>query len=90
MRALALAEYDDVSAARTALYTLLATLLWKAPNAELLAALAAPVQGGGELGAARAALAQAAAATDAVAVEREHFDLLQGVAGGELFPYASY
>lgn len=84
------AALDDVSAARVELYTLLATLLWQAPDADLLKALANPGQGGGELGAARAALAAAASATTAEAVEREHFDLLQGVAGGELFPYASY
>jgi TorA maturation chaperone TorD len=38
----------------------------------------------------RRSLAQAASATTAAAVEREHFDLFTGLGGGELMPYASY
>ena len=86
----ALRELDEVSAARADLYALLAAVLWQSPDAAILQALATPGSGGGDLGTARLALAQAAGRADPIAVEREHFDLLTGVAGGELFPYASY
>jgi TorA maturation chaperone TorD len=81
---------DEVDAARADLYALLAHLIWHAPDATLLRRLSAPVAGGGPIAEARRALADAARATDAKAVEREHFDLLVGVAGGEILPYASY
>ena len=42
------------------------------------------------LGSAHIALAQAAAAADLDAVQREYFDLFVGVGRGELLPYASY
>ena len=85
-------DLDEVSAARADIYALLAALLWRAPDAALLGQLAATPDpaGAGDLAAARAALARAAAATTAEAAAREHFDLLIGVGGGELFPYASY
>ncbi len=81
---------DEVDAARADLYALLAHLLWHAPDAALLRRLAAPVVGDGPIAEARRALAEAAAATDAKTVEREHFNLLVGVSGGEILPYASY
>jgi TorA maturation chaperone TorD len=84
------ATLDEIDAARADLYALLASLLWRAPDAAFLRRLAAPVRAEGELGTARTALAEAAASTDPRALEREHFNLFIGVAGGELFPYASY
>jgi TorA maturation chaperone TorD len=81
---------DEVSAARADTYALLATLLWHAPDTMLLRRLAAPVPGEGPLVDLRRALAEAAAATDAAQVEREHFALFTGLGGGELLPYASY
>jgi TorA maturation chaperone TorD len=64
--------------------------MWRPPDSNFMRSLAAPVSGEGPLGAARAALAEAATYADPYAVEREHFTLFTGVAGGELFPYASY
>jgi TorA maturation chaperone TorD len=88
--ALPSAALDDIDAARADIYALLASVLWRAPDVNLLRRLAAPVRAEGELGVARVALAEAAAAADPRALEREHFNLFIGVAGGELFPYASY
>jgi TorA maturation chaperone TorD len=84
------AALDDIDAARADIYALLAHLLWHAPDSTLLRRLTAPVVGDGPLADARRALAAAAAATDAKLVEREHFNLLVGVSGGEFLPYASY
>jgi TorA maturation chaperone TorD len=84
------AALDPVDAARADLYALLAHLLWHAPDASMLRRLSAPVSGSGPLAEARQNLAEAAAATDAKLVEREHFNLLVGVSGGEILPYASY
>jgi TorA maturation chaperone TorD len=81
---------DEVSAARADTYALLAHLLWHAPDAVMLRRLAVPVVGEGPLADARRAIGEAAAATNAVAVEREHFNLFTGLGGGELLPYASY
>ena len=80
-------DLDEVDAARAWEYSLLAVLLLRPPNAELLAQLA---QFGGDatpLGRAHAALAEAAASTDANAVEDEHFNLFIGIGRGELLPY---
>ncbi len=81
---------DEVAAARADTYALLAHLLWHAPESILLRRLAAPVLGEGALVELRRAIAAAALATDAVAVEREHFNLFTGLGGGEFLPYASY
>ncbi|MCW3474157.1 molecular chaperone TorD family protein [Rhodovastum sp. RN2-1] len=86
----ALVGLDEVSAARADAYALLATLLWRAPDQSTLDRLAVPPVGQGELAAARAALADAAALADLAEVEREHFNLFIGVGGSELMPYASY
>ena len=84
------ATLDEISAARADTYALLAHLLWNPPDAALLRRLAQPTSGDGPLAEARRAIAEAAAATDATLVEREHFALFTGLAGGELLPYASY
>ncbi len=81
---------DEINAARADLYALLAHLLWNPPDAVMLRRLASPVTGDNALAQARRALAKAAAETDPVQVEREHFTLFTGVSGGELLPYASY
>ncbi len=81
---------DEIDAARADLYALLANLLWQAPDAVMLRRLSATVAGEGPLAEARRALAEAAHQTDAKTVEREHFNLLIGVTGGEILPYASY
>ena len=81
---------DEIDLARAQHYSLLANLLLRAPDAEMLARLA-QVQGTPTpLGLTHIALAQAAAATDVARVQREYFELFIGVGRGELVPYASY
>jgi len=84
------AEIDDVALARASEYRLLASILAEAPSRELLARLAKISGDATKLGRAHAALAEAAANTDADSITREYFDLFVGVGRGELLPYASY
>jgi len=81
---------DDGDAARAQEYALLATLLVRAPDAELLDRLAALRGDASPLGLAHAALAEAASRIDAERVQREYFDLFIGLGRGELLPYGSY
>ena len=81
---------DDIDAARTQEYALLALLLRRAADARLLTRLAALRGDPSPLGLAHAALAERAAATNAERVEREFFDLFIGIGRGELLPYGSY
>jgi TorA maturation chaperone TorD len=81
---------DDIEAARAQEYALLAVLLSQAPDASLLTRIAKLSGDDTPLGAAHAALAEAAEAADAETVEREYFDLFIGVGRGELLPYGSF
>lgn len=81
---------DEVEVARAQEYALLATLLARAPEEDLLLRLARLRGDATPLGDAHAALARAAAATDAESVAREFFDLFTGIGRGELLPYGSY
>jgi len=81
---------DPVDAERARLFALLGRLMGSAPDAPLLARLKLLRAVEGELGDAYAALAAAAGATTAEAVEREYFTLFIGVGRGEVLPYASY
>ncbi len=81
---------DEIDAARAREYALLAVLLRRAPDADLLARLVALRGDPSPLGVAHAALAEAAAATSVDRVEREFFDLFIGIGRGELVPYGSY
>jgi TorA maturation chaperone TorD len=83
-------EVDDIAVARAQEYALLATLLARAPDAELLLQLAALRGDATPLGLSHAALAQAASETTVEAIEREYFGLFIGLGRGELLPYASY
>ncbi len=83
------AEPDPVDAERARLFALLGRLMGAAPDAALLAQLRLLRGDATELGAAYAALSEAARTTPE-AVEREYFDLFIGVGRGELLPYASY
>lgn len=83
-------DVDDVDAARAQEYALLATLLARAPDRELLVRLARLKADANPLGLAHARLAQAAGASDASRLEREYFDLFVGVGRGEVLPYGSY
>jgi TorA maturation chaperone TorD len=81
---------DEMERARAQEYALLATLLARAPDAELLARLAKLGGDPTPLGVAHAALGESAAGADAGRVGREYFDLFVGLGRGELLPYASY
>src|SRR6185503_59480 len=81
---------DDVATARAKEYALLATLLVRAPDAKLLEKVASLRGDATPLGVAHAALAQAASETTVERVEREYFNLFNGLGRGELMPYASY
>src|SRR4051812_43212952 len=83
-------DIDEVDAARAQEYALLATLLARAPDAQLLQRLARLDGDGSAVGRAHVALAEAAVATDPQRVDREYFDLFVGVGRGELMPYGSY
>ena len=84
------ATIDEVDAARAAEYALLAVLLARAPDAEMLGRLARLRGDASPLGLAHAALGEAAAATTVERAEREYFDLFIGIGRGELLPYGSY
>jgi TorA maturation chaperone TorD len=81
---------DEVDLARAREYSLLATLLRRSPDAELLGRLAMLHGDSSPLGVAHTALGEAAARTDAERLAREYFELFVGVGRGELLPYASY
>ena len=82
--------FDDVDAARTQEYALLAALLARAPDAALLRRIARLRGNATPIGIVHAALAQAAASARVEDVEREFFDLFIGIGRGELLPYGSY
>jgi TorA maturation chaperone TorD len=83
-------EVDEVDAARAREYALLAALLARSPDAAMLERLAGLPADGTPLGAAHAALADAAGHARQEDVEREYFDLFIGLGRGELLPYGSY
>ncbi len=81
---------DDVDQARADLYDMLAALLGRAPDAELLKRVGATGGDTSPLGLVRMALADMAEKVEARAVSREYFNLFIGVGRGELLPYASF
>ena len=81
---------DEMDAARAQEYALLAALLTRAPDAQLLSNLSELRGDASPLGMAHVALAEAAAQANVHRVEREFFDLFIGLGRGELLPYASY
>jgi TorA maturation chaperone TorD len=83
-------EVDEIAAARAQEYALLAALLARAPDADLLARLGNLRGDPSPLGLAHLALAEAAQQVSVERVEREFFDLFIGIGRGELVPYASY
>jgi TorA maturation chaperone TorD len=84
------AGLDEIDAARAQEYALLATLLSSAPDEVLLSRIAKLPGDTSPLGAAHAAIAEAARNADAVDVEREYFALFVGLGRGELLPYGSF
>ena len=81
---------DEVDVARAREYALLAALLVRAPDTDVLKRLAGLKGDPSPLGIAHLALAEAAAQTDSDRVQREYFDLFIGLGRGELLPYGSY
>jgi TorA maturation chaperone TorD len=83
-------DIDETDAARSQEYALLAVLLARAPDAELLSRLSGLGGDATPLGLAHIALGEAAAEADVERVSREYFDLFIGLGRGELMPYGSY
>lgn len=81
---------DEIERARADEYALLASLLLRTPDADLLARLSGLPDAATLLGQAHATLGQMAASATADEVNREYFELFIGVGRGELLPYASY
>ena len=81
---------DDLDVLRSHEYDLLAALLGRAPTRDVLDRLCELRGDASPLGLAHIALAEAAAAADPDALQREFFDLFIGVSRGELLPYGSY
>src|SRR5262249_6383131 len=69
---------------------LLATLLSRSPDAEMLARLALVRGDTSPLGAAHTALAEVAAKANTESVKLEYFDLFGGLGRSRFLPYASY
>jgi TorA maturation chaperone TorD len=83
-------ELDEVEAARAREYALLASLLSRTPNAELMSRLSDLRGDATPLGVAHVDLADAASRFEIAKVEREFFNLFIGVGRSELLPYGSY
>lgn len=81
---------DEIDRARAQEYALLAILLSRSPNTEMIGRLALLGGDATRLGVVHAALGLAAARTDEARAKREFFDLFTGLGQGELLPYASH
>ncbi len=81
---------DEIDAARAQEYALIAMLLTRAPDTQLLSNISELRGDATPLGVVHVALAEAASNADARRVEREYFDLFIGLGRGELIPYGSY
>jgi TorA maturation chaperone TorD len=81
---------NDVDLARARIYSLLAALLMRAPDADLLARIGDLRGDATPLGVANIALAEAARSARVERVEQEFFDLFIGIGRGELLPYGSF
>lgn len=80
---------DELDRARAREYALLATLLARSPDSQLIGRLALLSGDATPLGMAHAALADAAGRASEASAAREYFDLFVGLAQGQLLPYAS-
>jgi TorA maturation chaperone TorD len=81
---------DAIDRARAQEYALLAVLLSRSPDAELIGRLALLRGNASRLGAAHADLGEAAARADEASAAREYFDLFAGLGQNVLLPYASH
>ena len=81
---------EEIDRARAQEYALLATLLARSPDAEMIGRLALLRGDASPLGVAHAALGQAAGRANEEDVGREYFDLFIGAGGSLLLPYSSH
>ena len=81
---------DEIDRARAQEYALLATLLARSPQAQMIERLAQLRGDATPLGVAHGALGAAAARASAAELKREYFELFDGVGRGKLLPFASY
>jgi TorA maturation chaperone TorD len=80
---------DELDRARAREYALLATLLARGPDTQLIGRLASLQGHATPLGMAHAALADAAGRSSEASAAREYFDLFVGLGQRQLLPYAS-
>jgi TorA maturation chaperone TorD len=81
---------EEIDHARAQEYALLATLLSRSPDAELMRRLALLRGDASLLGVAHAALGEVAGRANEDSVRQEFFDLFAGLGEGSLVPYASH
>jgi TorA maturation chaperone TorD len=81
---------DEIDRARAQEYALLATLLSRSPDSEMIGRLALLRGDASPLGVAHAALGEAAGRADEESAGREYFDLFGGLGQGLLLPYSSH
>jgi TorA maturation chaperone TorD len=81
---------DEVDRARAQEYALLATLLARSPNAELLSRLAGLRGDDSPIGLAHTALAKSARRTSEEDASREYFALFAGLGQDSFLPYSSH
>jgi TorA maturation chaperone TorD len=81
---------DEIDRARAQEYALLATLLSRSPDSEMIGRLALLRGDASPLGVAHAALGEAAGRADEGSAGREYFDLFGGLGQGLLWPYSSH
>lgn len=81
---------DELDCARAQEYALLAKLLLRSPDAQMMGRLALLRGDASPLGVTHTALAEAAIRRSAEGVKREYFDLFDGLGRDGLLPYASY
>jgi TorA maturation chaperone TorD len=81
---------DEIDAARAREYALLATLLSRGPDSQLISRLALLNGDASPMGIAHAALGEAAKRANEDEVAREYFDLFVGLGRGLLLPYSSH
>jgi TorA maturation chaperone TorD len=81
---------DEIDRARAQEYALLATLLSRSPDTQMIERLALLRGDASPLGVAHAALGEAARRANEDDVAREYFDLFIGIGVGVLLPYSSH
>ena len=81
---------DEIDRARAQEYALLATLLARSPDTQMIGRLALLRGDTSPLGVAHTALGEAAGRADEASARREYFDLFGGLGQGLLLPYSSH